>query len=34
MSELDMSPMTGVTTLAQRIAEGRLPASEALRYAM
>ena len=34
MSELDMSPMNGLTTLAQRIAEGRLPASEALRYAM
>src|ERR1043166_7264396 len=34
MSALDMPPMNDLTTLARRIAEGRLPASEALRYAM
>lgn len=34
MSELDITPMNQITTLAQRIAGGRLPASEALRYAM
>jgi hypothetical protein len=34
MSDLDMMPMNDVTTLAHRITEGRLPVSEALRYAM
>jgi eukaryotic-like serine/threonine-protein kinase len=34
MSELHMTPVNDLATLARRIAEGRLPASEALRYAM
>src|SRR5437764_13791782 len=34
MAELNMTPTDELRTLAHRIAEGRLPVSEALRYAM